>query len=94
VYENIGELCVEAIRSKHCKHSHHTATHLIQVVTDIQTSDEETEQITVHAPQTGHITQIYCNLKDKISVGDSLLEIDDSTQENMKKLQEEIQKSK
>jgi tetratricopeptide (TPR) repeat protein len=61
---------------------------------DIQTSEKETEQIAVHAPQTGRITQIYCNLKDKISVGDSLLEIDDSTQEDMKQLQEEIQKSK
>lgn len=54
-------------------------------------SDSVEEQVAVYAPLAGRIRETYFNVRDPVSVGDHLMDIDDSVFQEGKALQDHVQ---
>ena len=55
--------------------------------------EEEQEEVTIYAPQTGRIKEVFHQIQDSVTIGDYLMDIDDTiVQADIKTLEEQLQK--
>jgi len=60
---------------------------------NIQEEQEGEKEVTIRAPQTGRVTEVFLQIQDRVKIGDHLMHIDDAIfQADMKELESQLQK--
>jgi len=60
---------------------------------DTKDNEQDEEKLAIYAPKTGRITQVFHQIRDPVSIGDYLMDIDDTDfQADIRALEEQLQK--